>query len=356
MDLSNCIAAVDKITQSLMNTQNAKPNRLIINAASRLVPSNINLEEITKHKIPIKDRSQQEDEDEDEELYLSNSDSSSPPVYASSSSSSESELEVKSKKKKKKKTQPSRKRKHKAKKQKKKKWKMYDSEGYTDSDDEEDANLAAMRKPPVVLRPIGLLPRKQARRQRIFELKNSIMRRTGQSWRCKYCDTGDGKVDGLSSGNMRTVYAMEHDLRWSMTKPQFIDTIVSKYNELVYEENLINNPTEQVPKLTPEEYELHLYECFEKRDIISVLWNTNDDIQEQIEYISQTASLMQNPDNGSIVVDNKTYRTVSHLYAHMTKNMKMIDEMKRREELQHEKEKSKRAKQQERAGAGFYGR
>lgn len=369
MDLSGCIAAANAVSLTIQKQPNISTTKLFSNAASKLVPPNINLEHITKHSVAIKDRiqQQQEDSDSDSELYGGGSDSSlSDSASDSSSSSSTSSSSNKKKRKKsaerkserlkenKKKKQKQKKKKSKSKKKKKNKWKFYDSDGYTDSDVEEDSDLETMRKPPVVLQPIGLLPRKQAKKQRVFELRNLIFQRTGRPWRCKYCETGDGKMDGLSSTNLRVVYAMEYDLRWSMSRQQFIETIVNKYNELVYEENLINNPTEQIPKLTVEEYELHLYECFEKRDIISVLWNTNDEIQEQIEYINQTASIMHNPDNGSIVVDNKTYRTISHLYAHMTKNLKMIDEMKRREETARERERAKRAKQQERAGAGFY--
>lgn len=364
MDLSGAIAAANAITQAVQKQPNVTVTKLFSNAVTKLVPPNINLEKITKHSVAIKDRTQQQqdDSDSDSELY-GGSDSSLSDSASDSSASSSSHSSKKRKKSpprrksdrvKKNKKKQKHSKKQKSKKKKKNKWKMYDSDGYTDSDVEENSDLEAMRKPPVVLQPIGLLPRKQAKRQRTFELRNMIFQRTGRAWRCKYCDIGDGKADGLSSNNLRVIYAMEYDLRWSMSRQQFIETIVNKYNELVYEENLINNPTEQIPKLTVEEYELHLYECFEKRDIVSVLWNTNDEIQEQIEYISQTASIMRNPDNNSIVVDNKTYRTVSHLYAHMTKNLKMIDEMKRREEVAREKERAKRAKQQERAGAGFY--
>lgn len=371
MDLSGCIAAANAVSLTIQKQPNISTTKLFSNAASKLVPPNINLEQITKHSVAIKDRIQQQqqqgkDSDSDSELYGGGSDSSLSDSASDSSSSSSATVSKKRKKsserkserlkenKKKQKQKQKKKKKSKSKKKKKNKWKFYDSDGYTDSDVDEDSDLEAMRKPPVVLQPIGLLPRKQAKKQRAFELRNLIFQRTGRQWRCKYCETGDGKMDGLSSNNLRVVYAMEYDLRWSMSRQQFIETIVNKYNELVYEENLINNPTEQIPKLTVEEYELHLYECFEKRDIVSVLWNTNDEIQEQIEYISQTASIMRNPENGSIVVDNKTYRTVSHLYAHMTKNLKMIDEMKRREETARERERTKRAKQQERAGAGFY--
>jgi hypothetical protein len=218
-----------------------------------------------------------------------------------------------------------------------------------DSEDEEDSSSSSEDEmPPQILTPIGMLPKEAAKAIRRNELSRRL-NKGASGWLCKYCAKGDGKIGGLSSFNMKIIYALEQDNRRALHEGQFIRLIVDKYNELIHQENMMRNSDIPLPRLTYEEYEMHLIKCFDEKNPVSQMWDRVEMIKEQIDFLQHNASTFRNQ-FGQVVVDNKTNRTIQSKEASLKGYLKEIDNIESREKREREKEKQKLRTQLQRTG------
>jgi hypothetical protein len=201
-------------------------------------------------------------------------------------------------------------------------------------------------------KPIGVLPKEKRKKKRVNHLHNKLTVESGNVWKCKYCNTGDGKIDGLSSYNLKIIYSMEDDLRY-MKPDQFVTTIVDKFNELVVEENQMRNPQERMEPLTYDEYELHLELCFGRRNVKEFMWRRIERYTEKIDYIGEHGELFRSQ-TGQLLLNHKDTKAVVS-YENICKGyLAFIDRIETRERKEKEKEKQRLRNQLSRVGKSYY--
>lgn len=215
------------------------------------------------------------------------------------------------------------------------------SSGESENEEETSANL----------KPVGMLPEESKKKSRINYLKSKLCSPTGR-WKCKYCGVGDGKIDGLSSYDMKLIYNLEEDLR-DLQQDQLITTVVDTYNEKIVEENTMRNPQERLEKLTYEEYELHLIECYSKRNVKERMWKRANIYEEEIDYI-RNHGMKFRTDDGRLLLNHKDSKTVSNMESQLRSYFICIDRISTRNKKDKERQTLKLKMQAARANKSFY--
>lgn len=227
--------------------------------------------------------------------------------------------------------------------------KYSDSDSENDSSDREESEETSEA---TNLRPVGRLARDNGKRQRLSMLKQRVYAANGGHWKCKFCSKGDGKIAGLCGYNMKLIYNLEDDMR-GLKQDQFIRTIVDKYNELVVDQNALYNPEEHIPKLTYDEYELHLYECYSRRNVKEWMWSRIEFYEEEIDYIN-TNGTKYVTEEGRRLLNHKDAKVLVSYESQMRTYLVCVDRIDTREKKEKEKEKQKLKQQMARAGKSFY--
>lgn len=223
----------------------------------------------------------------------------------------------------------------------------YDNDG---SEDENESQSTAITVQG--FSPIGLLPGALKKRRRIEQLKRRVCGGTTQGWRCKFCNIGDGKIDGLSNWNMKVIYNMEDDLR-HLKRDQFIRTVVDKFNELVVQENIMRNPDELMEEITYDEYELHLHVCYARRNVVETMWSRVKELMAEIDHI-RTNGFKYRTQEGRFVLGHKDVSAVVQLERECRQYMLSIDKIEYRNRKEKEKSKAKLNNDMARRGKSYY--
>lgn len=204
----------------------------------------------------------------------------------------------------------------------------------------------------VAFKPVGYLSDESKKRQRVQYLKQKLFPKDNRPWSCKFCSVGDGKIDGLSSWNLKAVYSMEDELKW-MEEKQYIRLIVDKFNQLVSNENLMRNPDDVISDLTYEEYEIHLHLCIAPRNVKERMWSRVNSYCGEVDYIREHGLKYKHPD-GRFALGHNDAKVVIAMESQIRQYLNYIDKIEVRERETKEAKRTKAKEEVARKGRAYY--